>query len=236
MNFQSANRSASSQSPKRTSAGDSPAPQRQSLLIEPQNVNELTLFLKTSGVEVTELRLNLSSYIAQESLERLLSAVDALPNLVRLEVEVDGRCAGPIPGPLRLALAGSKACLTLSAATRSLILVNPGLLDNLRQDIWRTGAKRAHARAETLLVEPETLLAKAESLKTEAETLPEAGRLEAEGDVVRLRIKVAELRIEAATMHAEAAALQAFLDLRFETGHHMRHEFFDGLATTPWRC
>ncbi|MDR6860009.1 hypothetical protein [Variovorax guangxiensis] len=102
--------------------------------INPDNVGELITFLQTPDVKITELWLDLSSEIPELPLRDLLSAVDALLGLAKLRIEVDGQSKELLPIPtrrassVRRALANSKACMTLSAAARSLILIGPGIL------------------------------------------------------------------------------------------------------------
>lgn len=90
--------------------------------IDSDNAGEIISLLQEGNVDVTELWLNLSSGIAANPLIELLSAVDALPGLERLEIQVDGRSKGRVEDSVLLPLAKSKACITLSATARSLIL------------------------------------------------------------------------------------------------------------------
>lgn len=102
--------------------------------INPDNVGELIAFLQRPDVKVTELWLNLSSKIPELPLRDLLSAVDALLGLAKLRIEVDSQSKELLPihtrraSSVRRALANSKACMTLSTAARSLILVCPDVL------------------------------------------------------------------------------------------------------------
>ena len=92
--------------------------------IDAEDVGALISLLRTPGVKVTELWLNLSSKIAAVTLDDLLETVDALPNLAELRIMVDSRVEGPVEPSVRLALAKSKACMTLSPEARFLILDN----------------------------------------------------------------------------------------------------------------
>jgi hypothetical protein len=102
------------------------------------------------GLNITDLRLDLSSDIDQRSLEELLSAVGALPHLATLAISVNGRFGGTINANIRFALADSKACLS-TASVRSWIanefIEEAGGLQDLHQK-FRSDSERLFAAAE----------------------------------------------------------------------------------------
>lgn len=95
----------------------------------PSAVDALVQSLRRPDAEVPALRLHLSAHVEAPALAELLATLDQLAaqgELVSLVVTVADADRGPIPQPLRWALAGSKACLVLSGATvRRLILGDP---------------------------------------------------------------------------------------------------------------
>lgn len=95
----------------------------------PSAIDALVQSLQRPDAEVPALRLQLSIHVEASALAGLLATLDGLAaqgRLVNLVVTVADAGRGPIPEPLRWALAGSKACLVLSGTTvRALILGGP---------------------------------------------------------------------------------------------------------------
>ncbi|VTU26820.1 hypothetical protein H4CHR_01871 [Variovorax sp. PBS-H4] len=207
------------------------------------NVDELTSFLQSPNAKVTALRLNLSSTLAEEPLFDLISAVDALTHLAKLEVEVDSQSEGPVAPFIRFALANSWICLTLSAATRSLILIDSPRLQQIADHALNAAAD-IQSKADVFRAHAQNIESQARWLHSQSEALPDAERLELE-EVAAAEQRTAEaagseatgLQADAAAMRNAVPALQSFMSMEVcaVTGNRIKGEFVDALARIALR-
>lgn len=207
--------------------------------INPGNVDELIAFLDRPDVKVTGLWLNLSFKGDAKPLGRLLSAVDALPNLEVLKIEVDGQSEGPVTPDVRLALANSKACMDLSGAARSLILIQhqlgSSILNRIQDDAVRTFflAKEKKEAANDLLGHAEVMQKEAEALPTGLERSQyEERATSAQCTARKVRLIAEDLHANAVAKRGARRALAAFLGMENcpATGNRIPHAFVDILV------
>lgn len=158
---------------------------RMQVLLEPtlrsDHVDAVVEFLQCPGMQLEAVRLDLSNLIEPAALSRLLTAIEAHPELRSLQLLVDGSPLGPIPEAFRLLIAGSKVCLDVGGIALRQMLFGPcikrleGILEELQCEergrnatdrIERRIALVSQLRDGLLLGQPSTTL-NAQSIESE---------------------------------------------------------------------
>lgn len=193
--------------------------------IDAAKAEELTQFLETYSLNVTGLSLDLSADINYFALSGLIQAVDKLPNLARIVVQVGSQSHAPVAEDVSSVLARSRACLTLSPAIRALIL-DPEMFRPDKVEAYRAEAQKLEESAVGLNG------AAVETLMLVAEEDDDVDRQGANSYAERVEIQAAGFFEEATARRLAPAALTAFLNMERcpETGDPIKGEFADALA------